>query len=358
MRLYYDNAYATSFEAHVIESKEEGRRVYLDRTAFYPTSGGQLHDLGTLNGVAVLDVVDEDDGRIAHVLAGPLTGTTVKGEIDWGRRFDHMQQHSGQHLLSAVTPYLTVGVHLGLETSTVDLATERLDLAALEDRANAEVFRNRAVEVTYEDAETAVGLRKATERTGTIRIVTMEGLDRSACGGTHVRATGEIGPIWIRKTEKIRGNLRVHFLCGHRALRAMRAEREQLEAALAGQAEAAKEADKRAQKLGLELAGYRGRELYGHGARQVVDGPIDDASRALANAFLAQGPGTLLFVSQEPTSVMLASNLVHCGNSLKPLLAAHGGRGGGSTNLAQGSLPTAEGVRAVRVTLGFGEGRE
>ena len=358
MRLYHDNAYATSFEAHVTESKEEGRRVYLDRTAFYPTSGGQLHDLGTLNGVAVLDVVDEDDGRIAHVLAGPLTGTTVEGEIDWGRRFDHMQQHSGQHLLSAVTPHLTVGVHLGLETSTVDLAAERLDLTALEGRANAEVFRNRAVAVTYEDAETAVGLRKATERTGTIRIVTMEGLDRSACGGTHVRATGEIGPIWIRKTEKIRGNLRVHFLCGNRALRAMRAEREQLEAALAGQAEAAKEADKRAQKLGLELAGYRGRELYGHGALQVVEGPIDDASRALANAFLAQGPGTLLFVSQEPAAVMLASNLVHCGNTLKPLLMAEGGRGGGSANLAQGSLPTAEGVRAVRATLGFGEGRE
>ncbi len=353
MRLYYDNAYATSFEAHVLDTQDEGRRVYLDQTAFYPTSGGQLHDLGTLNGIAVLDVVDQDDGRIAHVLAGPLAGTTVTGEIDWGRRFDHMQQHSGQHLLSAVTPHLTVGVHLGLETSTVDLATERLDLAALEDRANAEVFRNGPVAVSYEDAETAQGLRKATERTGTIRIVTMEGLDRSACGGTHVRATGEIGPIWIRKTEKIRGNLRVHFLCGNRALRAMRAEREQLETALQGQTEAAKEADKRAQKLGLELAGYRGRELYGHGAEQVVGGPIDEASRALANAFLAQGPGTLLLVSQDPAAVMLASNLVHCGNTMKPLLAANGGRGGGSANLAQGSLPTAEALKAVVEALGL-----
>jgi len=264
-----------------------------------------------------------------------------------------MQQHSGQHLLSAVTPHLTEGVQLGVETSTVDLATERLDLAALEDRANAEVFRNGPVAVSYEDAETAQGLRKATERTGTIRIVTMEGLDRSACGGTHVRATGEIGPIWIRKTEKIRGNLRVHFLCGNRALRAMRAEREQLETALQGQTEAAKEADKRAQKLGLELAGYRGRELYEHGAEQVVGGPIDEASRALANAFLAQGPGTLLLVSQDPAAVMLASNLVHCGNTMKPLLAANGGRGGGSANLAQGSLPTAEALKAVVEALGL-----
>lgn len=353
MRLYYDNPYSTSFEAQVLETQQEGRRVYLDQTAFYPTSGGQLHDWGTLNGVAVLDVVDEDDGRIAHLLAGPLTRTAVVGEIDWGRRFDHMQQHSGQHLLSAVTPHLTVGVHLGLETSTVDLATERLDVVALEDLANAEVFRNRAVAVSYEDAETAQGLRKATERVGTIRIVTMDGLDRSACGGTHVRATGEIGPIWIRKTEKIRGNLRVHFLCGNRALRAMRTERLQLEAAVAGQTEAAKEADKLAQKLGLELAGYRGRELYGHGAHQLVEGPIDDASRALANAFLVQGPGTLLFLSQEPAAVMLASNLVHCGNTLKPLLAEHGGRGGGSASLAQGSLPTVEGARAVGAALGF-----
>ena len=106
--------------------------------------------------------------------------------------------------------------------------------------------------------------------------------------------------------------------------------------------------------MGLALAGYRGRELYVHGARQLVEGLIDDASRALANAFLAQGPGTLLFVSQESAAVMLASNLVHCGDTLKPLLTAEGGRGGESANLAQGSLPTAEGARAVRVALGFG----
>jgi len=135
----------------------------------------------------------------------------------------------------------------------------------------------------------------------------------------------------------------------------MRAEREQLETALRGQTETAKEADKRAQKLGLELAGYRGRELYGHGAEQLVEGPIDEASRALANAFLAQGPGTLLLVSQEPTALLLASNLVHCGNMLKPLLAAHGGRGGGSANLAQGSLPTAEALRSVVAALGLPE---
>lgn len=353
MRLYYDNAYATSFEAQVLSTTDEGRRVYLSQTAFYPTSGGQLHDLGTLNGIPVLDVIDEDDGRIAHLLAAPLAATTVHGEIDWTRRFDHMQQHSGQHLLSAVIPHLTVSVHLGLETSTIDLETDRLDLAAFEDRANAEVFANRPVTVSFEDAATAEGLRKATARSGEIRIVTIANLDRSACGGTHVRATGEIGPILLRKTEKIRGHLRVHFLCGHRALRALRAEKNQLAAALAAETEAAKQADKRAQKLGLELAAYQAKDLYSSGPRHRLNGPIDDSSRALANGFLAQGPGTLLFVSAEPPALLLASNELHCGNTLKPLLAAHGGRGGGSATLAQGSLPNSAALNELAQSLGF-----
>jgi alanyl-tRNA synthetase len=351
MRLYYDNAYATSFEAHVIATADEGRRVYLDQTAFYPTSGGQLHDLGTLNEVPVVDVIDEDDGRIAHVLSSPLTAETVHGLIDWPRRFDFMQQHSGQHLLSAVIPQPTLSVHLGLELSTIDVEAEKLDLTAIEDRANAAVVANHPLAVSYEDAATAVGLRKATGRTGTIRIVTIDGLDRSACGGTHVRATGEIGPILLRKTEKMRGNLRIHFLCGHRALRALRADHAQHGAAVAQLTEAAREADKRAAKLALELAAYQGRELYAQSPRQRLAGPIDESTRAVANAFLAAGPGSILFTS--PNAVLFASNQVHAGNELKPLLAAHGGRGGGSANLAQGSLPDAAAVEAVAVVLGF-----
>ncbi len=351
MRLYYDNAYATSFEARVIATADEGRRVYLDQTAFYPTSGGQLHDLGTLNGTPVLDVIDEDDGRIAHLVAAPLNGNTVIGQIDWTRRFDFMQQHSGQHLLSAVIPQPTLSVHLGLEVSTIDVEAEKLDLAAIEDRANAAVLANHPFSVTYESAATAEGLRKATGRTGTIRIVTIEGLDRSACGGTHVRATGEIGPILLRKTEKMRGNLRIHFVCGHRALKAIRADQAQLTATVAQLTESAKDADKRAAKLALDLAAYQGRELYAQSPQQRVHGPIDDSTRALANVFLACGPGTILFTSA--TAVLLASNQRHAGNELKPLLAAHGGRGGGSANLAQGSLPDAAAVEAVAGALGF-----
>lgn len=351
MRLYYDNAYATSFEAHVTATAEEGRRVYLDQTAFYPTSGGQLHDLGLLNGIPVVDVIDEEDGRIAHLLGAPLQAETVHGQIDWTRRFDFMQQHSGQHLLSAVIPQPTLSVHLGLEVSTLDIEADKLDLAAIEDGANAAVFANHPFAVTYEDAATAQGLRKATGRTGTIRIVSIQDLDRSACGGTHVRATGEIGPILIRKTEKMRGNLRIHFVCGHRALQAIRADHALHHSTVAQLTESAKEADKRAAKLALELAAYQGRELYAHSPQQRVEGPIDESTRALANAFLAAGPGTILFTS--PTGVLLASNQRHAGNELKPLLAAHGGRGGGSANLAQGSLPDANAVAAVAAALGF-----
>jgi alanyl-tRNA synthetase len=351
MRLYYDNAYATSFEAQVTATADEGRRVYLDQSAFYPTSGGQLHDLGTLNGIPVVDVIDEEDGRVAHLLAAPLTAETVQGQIDWSRRFDFMQQHSGQHLLSAVIPQPTVSVHLGLELSTIDVEADKLDLAAIEDRANAAVFSNLPLSVTYEDAATATGLRKATGRTGAIRIVTIDGLDRSACGGTHVRATGEIGPILLRKTEKMRGNLRIHFLCGHRALRALRADQAQQSAAIAQLTESGKEADKRAAKLALELAAYQGRELYAQSPRQRIAGPIEESTRALANAFLACGPGSILFTS--PNAVLFATNQSHAGNDLKPLLAAHGGRGGGSANLAQGSLPDAAAVEAVAAALGF-----
>ncbi len=351
MRLYYDNAYATSFEAHVIATADDGRRVYLDQTAFYPTSGGQLHDLGTLNATPVLDVIDEEDGRIAHLLAAPLTTEPVRGHIEWSRRFDFMQQHSGQHLLSAVIPQPTLSVHLGVELSTIDVEAEKLDLSAIEDRANAAVFSNHPISVSYEDAATVEGLRKATSRTGAIRIVSIDGLDRSACGGTHVRTTGEIGPILLRKTEKIRGNLRIHFLCGHRALKAIRADYAQLSATVAQLTESSKDADKRAAKLALDLAAYQGRELYAQSPYQRIHGPIDESTRARANAFLAAGPGTIVFT--DSAALLLASNQLHAGNELKPLLAAQGGRGGGSANVAQGSLPSADAVEAVAAALGF-----
>ena len=226
-RLYYTDAYLTTFASTVVDRGEDGTRVCLAETAFYPTSGGQPHDLGTLGGVAIRDIVDEGE-RVVHVLASPLPGADrVDGAIDWTRRFDNMQQHTGQHLLSAVFEDLfgaaTVSVHFGPDYSTLDVDSEALSyqqLVKAERRANEIVREARPVAVTFEDAATATGLRKASDREGTLRIVSIADLDRSACGGTHVRSTAEIGPILIRSSEKVRKATRVEFVCGDRALRA------------------------------------------------------------------------------------------------------------------------------------------
>ena len=215
-RLYYTDSYLTAFEARIVDRTDDGRRLYLDRTAFYPTSGGQPHDLGTLAGAPVVDVVDEDD-RVAHLLAEPANGTElVRGEIDWRRRFDHMQQHTGQHLLSAILHDLfghqTVSVHFGAESSSLDLdvgAIDRERIVEAERRANEIIWENRPVTVTFEDAATAPALRKAPTREGTLRVVSIDGVDRSACGGTHVRATGEIGALLVRSVERVKKQARL-----------------------------------------------------------------------------------------------------------------------------------------------------
>ncbi len=353
-RLYYTDCYLREFRARVIETADDGRRVYLDRTAFYPTSGGQPFDLGTLGGVAVREVVDEED-RIAHVLDAPLRGEEVEGRVDWTRRFDHMQQHTGQHLLSAVLIELfkipTVSFHMGAVTSTIEVA------------------------VTFEDASADLGLRKASERSGTLRIVSIERLDRSACGGTHVRNTAEIGPILIRRLEKIRGNARIEFVCGLRALRQARADfrtlaeigrslsvpPEEAPALVAMQAEKSKALEKNCQRLAAELAQREGRELYSAtvpddaGVRRATQrGPIDDAMRARSQAFVAGPKAVFLAVCDNPPSLLLASSAdsgVHAGDRLKAAVTAAGGRGGGNPALAQGSVPTAAALEAVITDL-------
>jgi len=232
-RLYYTDAYLRDFDARVVDRANDGRTLYLDRTAFYPTSGGQPFDAGTLAGIPVRDVVDEGE-RIAHVLAAPAPATdTVHGAIDWTRRFDHMQQHTGQHLLSAIFAdrfrLETVSVHFGAETSTLDLDTESLPrktVLAVEQLANAAITEPHAVTVSFESAATASGLRKPPPREGELRVVTIDALDRSACGGTHVRSTAEIGSILLRGTERVRRTTRLEFVCGLRAVRAARSDHE------------------------------------------------------------------------------------------------------------------------------------
>src|SRR6202167_5191519 len=164
-RLYYEDSYLRQFTAQAVECAGDGSPVYLDRTAFYPTSGGQPFDLGSIAGIAVRDVVDEGD-RVAHLLAAPLAAGPVECSIDWNRRFDHMQQHTGQHLLSAVFEDLfhlrTVSFHLGADSATIDLEGGAVDArvaTAVEARANEIVWENRPVGVAYEDAASVQGLR-------------------------------------------------------------------------------------------------------------------------------------------------------------------------------------------------------
>ena len=378
-RLYYADSYLRSFRARVVEAAGDGLTVYLDRTAFYPASGGQPADTGSIAGAAVVDVIDEGE-RIAHRMSAPLGAGDADCAVDWGRRFDHMQQHSGQHLLSAVFEEMfalhTVSFHLGAESATIDLdggPVEPRMVTEAECRANAVVFENRPLAVEFEDAAAASGLRKPSDREGTLRIISIHGLDRSACGGTHVRVTGEIGPILIRRLEKVRETTRVEFVCGGRAVRRARADFEALAASsqlfsaafddlpavAAAQLEAARAADKARRKLEGELAVLQGRELYSATApgedgirrhsRRGERGSLEDL-RALAQSFTAQPKAVFIAALNDPPSVLLATSAdsgIDAGKVLKAALIEAGGRGGGNARIAQGSVVSRESVERV-----------
>jgi alanyl-tRNA synthetase len=382
-RLYHTDSYLKDFDAAVVEEADDGRRVYLDRTAFYPTSGGQPFDTGRLGGIEVIDVVDEGE-RIAHVLASPLAKGPAIGQVDWARRFDHMQQHTGQHLLSAVLAdlfgYQTTGVHFGQETSTVDLDTGKLTQAQVEraeERANEIVVENRPVDVSFEEAGSAAGLRKPSDRGGTLRVITIRDIDRSACGGTHVRATGEIGLISTRKVERVRQAMRLEFLCGGRAVRRARADRALLSHLAAGfssaaedlprliesQREELKEAQTARREMQASLDLCRARELYEAatpdptGIRRAVvrdSGEPLERLRGLAQAFASLPMAIFVGGVTSPPAVVLAASpdtRVDAAGVLKGLLAAVGGRGGGSPALAQGILPGRSQLETIIASL-------
>jgi alanyl-tRNA synthetase len=336
----------------------------------------------------VVDVIDEGD-RIAHILDAPLgiapgSGTELRGEVDWNRRYDHMQQHTGQHLLSAVLEDLlglrTVSVHFGPDTSTLDVADAGgsgnvLDpevLVKVESGANEIVAEARPVVVTFEDAAVVSDLRKPSDRDGILRIVTIEGIDRSACGGTHVETTARIGPVLLRRQERVRQGLRIEFVCGLRALRRVRSDLETLsriartysgsidDAAKLVEGQAAQMAELQAEnrRLGESLATYRAAELYA-GATPRADGlriAVErlssgvDSRRSIALAFGPLSRAVFIALSSSPPSVLVATSVdsgVDAGKVLRPLLERVGGRGGGSARLAQGSAPSAEAIDSV-----------
>jgi alanyl-tRNA synthetase len=228
-RLYFDDPYLTEFQASITERTCVGNHpaVVLNQTAFYATSGGQPHDTGRIIGIEVLDVTVQPDGRIAHVLAAEVQQDRVQGQVDWARRFDHMQQHTGQHLLSAAGWHLwqaeTVGFHLGAHSSSIDLnidqvTADKADAAEL--WVNRAIWENRPVQVEMLNPAQAakLPLRKPPPVEEAVRIVEIKGLDLTACGGTHLRKTGELGMVKITRLENRPKGIRLEFLCGLRTL--------------------------------------------------------------------------------------------------------------------------------------------
>jgi alanyl-tRNA synthetase len=230
-RIYYDDSFARDFEAKVltcepgVHGTTPAWEVVLDETALYPTSGGQPCDYGKLGDANVLDVRDDGD-EIVHIVDRELRPGPVHGCVDWVRRFDHMQQHTGQHLLSAMFQERfgrpTVSFHLGAELSSIDLrgAEPTLEiLEGVERAANRAIFEDRPINVRYGTQEqlAQMGVRKEVERTGILRAIEIEGADLQPCGGTHLRRTAQIGVLLVRRCTKMRQDWRVEFACGARA---------------------------------------------------------------------------------------------------------------------------------------------
>jgi len=387
-KLYLSDAYLSRFDANVAAARLHAGKaaVVLDRTAFYPEGGGQPSDRGTIGGAQVEDVV-EVDGEVLHLLASgesPAPGTRVACQVDWARRFDHMQQHHGQHLLSAVLERLhgasTVSFHLGAETCTIDLEVppSRLPaeaLTAAEAAANQLVWRDLVVEARERSPEEVAALPMRKDAVKGARIVVVSGErdgkteveDASPCGGTHPLRTGEVGAIAVGRAQKWGEGTRVEFVCGGRVLAALHRAEERLVRASAALRCAPAELPAAAAKLAEEGQARR-KEVDGlvealsaaeaerlDGSRPVglplaarVEGQLGTAAglRAVAQALAGRGRVALIggidggrahlcFARPRGTGA-------HLGEVLREVVAALGGKGGGSTDLAQGSGPAVE----------------
>jgi alanyl-tRNA synthetase len=399
-RLYYHDPFLYEFEGEITEvvpaADINGRHgVFLDRTAFYPTSGGQIHDTGWISpaaGVAsgklrVAEVAEVEDGRVVHYIEAdkpPERGTRIRGSIDAARRRDHMQQHSGQHVLSAAFVRLfnlpTVSFHMGEDYCSIDLdapslISEQVEQAEL--LANQIVQENRPVEIKFVSQEEVqgLGLRKVPRADKEeLRLIDIQEFDLSACGGTHVRGTGQIGCILLRKTEKVRQGFRVEFVCGQRAVTTARRDYATLAEAAGLFSAHIWDVPQQVRKSLDEIRSVR--KSGEHLLEEVAE---LQAAKLLADAAPANGRKIIVRVESERDLVfirLLAQKLTRLeGNAiallgatsgavslvfaqskglpfdmgalLKEALAKLGGRGGGSKEMAQGGAPRAEGLKAA-----------
>lgn len=384
-RLYYHDSSLREFDASVLSCERAGERwkVVLDRTAFYPTSGGQPHDLGTLNGVPVIEVADAEENKVVHYTTAEIPAGAVHGEIDWARRRDHMQQHTGQHLLSAafieLYQFPTASFHLGKELSTIDIEAPSVvprHLEEAERRVNEIIFQDRPVVIRFGTAEelAEAGIRKKVEREGVLRAIEVEGFDRQPCGGTHLERTGQAGLLLIRKLERRRELWRVEFVCGLRALTAARGDFAALTQAasllscglpevpgvLAKMIEERRTQHTDVKKLEERLSEHEARALLASSAplgtpgTRLIVAALERATSAylgLVAARIAAEPGTVVLLgSRETGQVVFAQSkgLAHdMGGVLRDSLKEFGGKGGGPKDFAQGSVPEATRIDAV-----------
>jgi len=380
-RLYYHDSFLYDFDARVVEALEHQGKpaIVLDRTAFYPTSGGQVHDLGTLAAdgkqIAITEVADDEDGRILHFASELLAiGTQVHGSVDAVRRRDHVQQHSGQHVLSAAFIRLfnmpTVSFHMGEESCTIDLETAGLSptqTQKAELMANEVIAEDRLVSIRFVPLEEArqLGLRKLPpKQTGDLRLIDISDFDLTACGGTHVRSTGQIGSILLRKVEKVKQGMRVEFVCGLRGVTTARRDYATLTEAASlwsshihdvpqqvrKSLEETKAAGKAQHKLLEELAELYSERLLTQAADspQVIYEFFPDRDavfiKLLAQKLTAGKLSVIALLasgSDQPTLVFAQTpgQKSNMGQLMKDAMAQLGGRGGGSADMAQGGFP-------------------
>jgi alanyl-tRNA synthetase len=379
-RLYYRDSYLREFDASVLscEPDADGARwkVTLDRTAFYPTSGGQPHDLGRLGEAEIVDVADEGEEKVVHYVSAALRPGPVHAQIDWQRRFDHMQQHTAQHLLSSVFIELfkfpTVSFHLGKETSTIDLEAPAIvqdQLDEAERRSNEVIFEDRVVNIRFGMAEdlAAQGVRKKVDREGVLRAIEIEGIDLQPCGGTHLARTGQAGLILLQGMERRRNSWRVEYVAGFRALAAARVNfmvlgkaaellscgPADVPASLAKAIEERRQLHSASKRLEERLAELECRVLLAENAPQdakprVVAAEFEDAPAnylsILAAKLVAEDGVIALLANRSSGYVVIAQRKngpKDLGALAKELFKELGGKGGGGRDFAQGTLASA-----------------
>jgi alanyl-tRNA synthetase len=365
-RLYYEDVYQKEFDAQVLicEKVQKGYRILLDQSAFYPEGGGQPCDLGELDEITVLDV-QEQEGELWHYTGEPLqVGRRVHGRINWERRFDLMQQHSGEHIVSglihAAYGYNNVGFHMGSDTITVDVSgpLSPEQLSEIEQLANTKLWENGPVEITYPSEEElkAIPYRSKKELTGQVRIVTFPGIDICACCGTHVTRTGEIGMIKLLSVEKFHDGVRIEMICGGRALRYLNqvdAQNRGVSVLLSARPDRTAEAASRLLEENVRLKGsllhmeetLRHAEAEAHkdeGNVLLFKGEMEaDSLRKLTDAVQQTCGGRCAVFSENPDGSYKYA-IGEPGGDLraltKELNAALNGRGGGKPFFVQGSV--------------------